>query len=414
MENEKKYLELNFVKEAAGRGVNSQVIMEELGDGTFRLTEGRVGIKIGRLKPKNFVYPMDLWEDTLNKKINRGYLVTKTKKMEKKEVKKEGMSFNGKTYATIKDEGVREIFERLSSFANSVVQTNFTIKVDDISPEMLELGKKVLDELATGYENMSVAEFNAKLKVLYAAIPRRIDNLSKFLANRKAQFNDLVAEEQDLYDIMAAQVRNEATLTGKDDILDSFGLEWRCTTPEEDQMLTKMLGSESQRFVRAWRIKNRRTEKAFDEYCKKEKLSETKGISHLFHGSRNENFFSILTNGLTINPTGVVITGKAYGNGTYFAPQAVKSMGYTSRSGSKWANGSSSTGFLGVYKVATGNRYNGRLGCDSGLNYSKLQQIQPGAHCTWAERRYSGFQMDEVIVYQDEQSTVEFLIEIGL
>ena len=60
---------------------------------------------------------------------------------------------------------------------------------------------------------------------------------------------------------------------------------------------------------------------------------------------------------------------------------------------------------MAIYKVATGNRYDGQLGTDGQLNWEKLQKIQPGAHCTWAECRYSGFQMDEVIVYKNEQST---------
>ncbi len=44
----KDYLEMNFVGETAtGRGNNQQFIMENLGDGTFRATEARVGISIG-------------------------------------------------------------------------------------------------------------------------------------------------------------------------------------------------------------------------------------------------------------------------------------------------------------------------------------------------------------------------------
>ena len=69
-----------------------------------------------------------------------------------------------------------------------------------------------------------------------------------------------------------------------------------------------------------------------------------------------------------------------------------------------------------VCKVATGKPdqyYNGSLGCDPTLNFQKLRTIQPNALCTWAESRYSGFMMDEVIVYQDDQSTVEYILEIG-
>ena len=82
--------------------------------------------------------------------------------------------------------------------------------------------------------------------------------------------------------------------------------------------------------VKAWRIRNRRTEERFDRFCQQEQLSEGHGIDHLFHGSRTENFWSIVTNGLLINPDcGVQRTGSMFGNGTYFAPLVQKSLGYT-------------------------------------------------------------------------------------
>ena len=46
------------------------------------------------------------------------------------------------------------------------------------------------------------------IKTLYAAIPRRIDNLSKVLAKRKLDFNDIIADEQELFDVMVNRVRN--------------------------------------------------------------------------------------------------------------------------------------------------------------------------------------------------------------
>ena len=46
-----------------------------------------------------------------------------------------------------------------------------------------------------------------------------------------------------------------------------------------------------------------------------------------------------------------------FGYGTYFANKAKKSLGYASIKGSCWANGSDNTGFLGIYKVATGKPY---------------------------------------------------------
>ena len=80
-----EYLELNFVGETAtGRGNNQQYIMENLHDGTFRGTESRVGITIGRHRPRSYINPMEKWEEMFRLKVSRGYMVTKTQKMEQK------------------------------------------------------------------------------------------------------------------------------------------------------------------------------------------------------------------------------------------------------------------------------------------------------------------------------------------
>ena len=70
-----------------------------------------------------------------------------------------------------------------------------------------------------------------------------------------------------------------------------------------------------------------------------------------YHGSKNCNWGSIIINSLSLHPN-AAITGKMLGNGIYFAPSAMKSWGYISAYGSYWAHGNSSTGIMGIYKVA--------------------------------------------------------------
>lgn len=412
-----EYLEMNFVGETAtGRGNNQKFVMENLHDGTFRATESRIGITVGRHKPRSFTYPMDRWQSLYETKVNRGYLLTKTTKMDKKIIQENSsiLNVNGIRYQPIEDKSVNEIVTRLLEFINNVFSTNYTIKVDDISDEMISYGRNTLNELALSFEKMSVAEFNNKLKTLYAAIPRRMDNLSKHLAKRKVEFQDIVAQEQELFDLMVSRVRSGQFLSGfskPKTILDAYDLEWRDVTEDEEKWIRKKLEGSASSYRHAWKITNNRTKKRFDSFCLANSLSEEDGISHLFHGSRNENFWSIITNGLTINPTNVVISGKMFGNGTYFAPLAKKSLGYTSRSGSIWAKGTQDCGFLAICKVATGKCYD-LTGAQSDLNWKRLQERCPGAHCTWA---HAGHQLynDEVIVYQDEQSTLEYLIEMS-
>lgn len=97
----------------------------------------------------------------------------------------------------------------------------------------------------------------------------------------------------------------------------------------------------------------------------------------------------------------------------YFAPLAAKSLGYTSCKGSRWANGNNSTGFLALYKVATGTNPYFVEFSESDLDWEILQQRCPGALCTWAKAGRALYN-DEVIIYRDFQSTVEFLVELSV
>lgn len=410
---EKQYAKLVFVKQTAtGHGLNQEMSVEENDDRkTATVTKGRVGIRIGREKPTRWTIPMSQWDMFLEQKKQQGYTVVSTKKMDAIKVVKKNET------ASIRDENVRQIVDALRSYTAQAMEENYTVKVENISDEMLSLGEEILSGLSTGYKEMSVARFNIELERLFTVIPRRIDKLSKLLAKDRKDFEEILEREQETFELMRDAVK-QVTHEVQDDFLQSYGLEWRPATVDEENEIKALMGSNSNRFHRAWRITNTQTQKKFDSFCRETNLTmENHGVERLFHGSKHENWWSIITNGLVIDPErfGASICGKAYGYGTYFAPDAVKSFGYTSIRGSKWAQGSSKCGYMGIYMVATGDkahRYPGTGGCDNTLSYNKLQTIQPGALCTWAECRYSGFLMDEVIVYRDIQDTIEFLIEV--
>ena len=313
----------------------------------------------------------------------------------------------------LSDAKVKYIVDFLLDAAQQVFDKSYTISIEAISNEMMSFGKSVLDDLALHRKNLSVAEFNNKLKVLYAAIPRRMDKLSDFLAKQKADYDNLIVLNQEMYDMVSGLLENQKmqSKANKKTILEAFNLEIRAVTNEEKDAILKMMGESSDRYMDAWSVINKTTQRNFDEFCQKETLTKENGIDLLFHGSRTENFWSIITNGLTINPSGVVINGKMFGNGTYFAPKAQKSMGYASARGSYWAKGNMNSGILAVYQVATGKQYHPDSS-DSSLSWKKLQELCPGAHCTWAYGGRRGFLYnDEVIVYQNQQSTIKYLIQ---
>lgn len=411
------YVEMTYVKETAtGRGRNEKFIMEDMKDGTMKLTEGRIGITVGRHKPRISYRPVSDWDMVYQFRIARGYLATSTHKLGKVEVRK-GKADGSLDYAPAKDPKVQAFIEELAMYQKQMFDESYTVRVDNISDEMIAMGEKILKEIAYGHDAMSLAEFNNKLKLLYAVIPRRMDKLSEHLAKHKTDFAGIVSDEQDLFDIMVSQVRSAGDKTYGKSILEANGMTMRQVTDEEESFIRKLLRDNAGKYLEAYRVTNGKTEEAFNDFTELFGLEDGDGIAHLFHGTRNENVWSILTSGLKNRPPkDAVITGKAYGMGTYFAPDAIKSLGYTSRIGSKWANGTCSCGFLLICKVAVGPEdtyYDGHLGCDRTLNAEKLERIAPGALCTWAKAQYSGFWMDEVIVYQDCQSTIEYVVRMG-
>ena len=194
--------------------------------------------------------------------------------------------------------------------------------------------------------------------------------------------------------------------------MEAFHLDWRDVTEEEQDKVLSMLKRNASQYVKAWRICNRRTEERFDRFCQQEQLSKGHGIDHLFHGSRTENFWSIVTNGLLINPDcRVQRIGSMFGNGTYFAPLAQKSLGYTDDG--YWAGGNTDVRFFAIYRVATGKHHDIYQGCDTSHTKNVFQKKYPGAHCVWAHGRGTGGTTlfnDEVVVYDEAQSTIEYLI----
>jgi len=53
---------------------------------------------------------------------------------------------------------------------------------------------------------------------------------------------------------------------------------------------------------------------SFDDFVEQEQV---KDVRLFWHGSRNENWWSIINTGLVLRPTNAVITGKMFGYGIY-------------------------------------------------------------------------------------------------
>lgn len=185
-------------------------------------------------------------------------------------------------------------------------------------------------------------------------------------------------------------------------------------TMDEIRHIKKYLGKESENKLKsAFYVKNEVTEAHFYDYCSKNQITE-KDIHYLYHGSRNENWWNILIQGLSLRPKkSVVRTGAMFGHGLYFALRAKKSIGYSSLKGSYWSGGTSLTGFLAVYKVAYKNPFNVYRHTPEYKLFTKENVHRLGADAILASKDQGMLVNDEVVVYDDKQATIRYLIELA-
>ena len=375
------------------------------GDGTWTAEYGRVGAN-----PQKATYPLAQWEKKYNEKVRKGY-VDQSDLVE--DLIQEKKTDKDKTYKEIENEAIREIVQKLQDMANRAIKDNYTISSEKVTQAMIDEAQNILTELLT---IKTVKTFNDRLIKLFGVIPRKMSNVKDYLASKADDFGDIIQKEQDLLDVMKGQVVQKAAIDKEEKplndctILEKLGLEFEECDKKDLARIKSCLGSEASRLNRAWKVTNKATRERYEKFVKENDIKETK---LLFHGSRNENWWSIIQTGLVLKPTNAVITGKMFGYGIYYAPSARKSMGYTSLSGSYWARGNSNVGYMALMDVAYGPPYDVYV-FDSkyyNFNYEALQKACPGANCLHAHAG-SMLRNDEIIIYKEEQCTIKYLIEL--
>ena len=376
----------------------------------FRVVYGRVD----STKTEKY-YPMSKWTSQINSKLKKGYQdVTDLKK----DLVEEISSANPENpYKEIENAAVRAIVEKLQNLARETIQKNYTVKASAVTQDMVDAAQKIIDILANSCS--TVKEFNDNLLKLFTVIPRKMGNVRDYLASQQEDFAKIISKEQDLLDVMRGQIyikpENEPVETGEkkqQTVLEELGLEMEETTADDVALIKTLMNESASKFRKAWKVKNLKTQERFDKFVAENDIKDTR---LLFHGSRSENFWSIIKTGLVLRPTNAVITGKMLGMGIYFAPKCQKSIGYTSLSGSYWAHGGSNVAYMALFEVAYGTPYD-VYSFDSkyySLDYNKLQQFCPGANCVHAHADRGMLRNDEIVVYKEDQLTIKYLIEIG-
>jgi poly [ADP-ribose] polymerase len=375
----------------------------------YDMTEvgSEIKVKYGRVGSTECTgsYPSYQWDKLLNSKIKKGYKDVTSLRVEKESV----------DFSDITDSTISQIVTRLQSYANISISTNYTVSSNAVTLAQVGEAQRLIDELVmlNKKEKLEYKQFDHLLLDLYQVIPRRMSDVRNYLISGGQDPLATITNEQSLLDIMKGQVRVVAakqrnTSDDKKTILEAMGLSLAPTTSKDEEIILDKLKETKQYYKQSWVVKNNRTEERFVDWVEKKK---NKKRDLFWHGSRNENWWSILDSGLVLRPTNVIKTGQMYGAGTYFADKAKKSFGYTSYHGSYWARGTESTAFMCLYDVHLGNQLKTKRHEPwmSQLDESKLRA--KGDYDSFFAEGGADLINNEFIVYNENQSTVRYLVE---
>lgn len=379
--------------------------MIEQYDGTYIAYNGRVDVSRVQQKP----VPMSMWDKTLKEKTRKGYVDVTELKTEK--------VVNNTTYLPISDPFVKRLIDDLNKFSNQAILENYTVKVSQVTRAQIDEAQSILDEINHAIKNNNFNDIavrdtiNRKLQKLFTVIPRKMKKVNDYLIHNQSDLKKL-QDEQDLLDTLGQQVgqqvANDGTTQKAMDILDYLGLKVSYLTDDKivRQIKDLCVGGFRQKVKNIYCVTNIKTQEGYD----KEFASRSnKKVELLWHGSRNENWLSILKNGLMIRPSSAVYTGSMYGDSIYFSDDVDKSGGYTSMGGSRWAGGNSNKFYMALYDVHLGNQK--VFDRHDSSCYNLHNTLDKNTYDSVYAKPGISLRKSEYMIYKKEKCTVKYLIE---
>lgn len=378
----------------------------------FLATWGRVGNK-GQSK----LYPMENWDLLKCSKERKDYKDNTRL-----------MVVQDNTPKSEPEPLLNSVMTFLSEASQHQVEANYELAAyDDVTQPQIEEVQTLLGGFGRMISSQaSMFSLNNQLKMICAVLPRKMGNLRELKLETYEQATARLEEEQDMVDALAAQTT--VATSGAQSITEALGL--TCTLGND--MLAKIFfdypyikDHEGQRRARVenfWHVVHEPTAKRYDAY----RANDLRYQERLyFHGSRNQNWMSILNTGLLIRPPGVSTNGSMFGDGLYFADQPMKSLGYSDMADiGRWAVGNDQRGFLALFKVNVGRQYHLKNSGDHRklklydeyeLALSKLNPFKYDS--VYVHQNYniaSGMKIhnNEFIVFRSEQATIAGLVEV--
>lgn len=392
-----KYCLLRMVNAEANN--NKDYEMVQTSEQTFE-------VHYGRVKSSKMVkaYDMSVWDSIYEQKIQKGYVdVTDTINTVIQEQS---------LYKEIENDEIRHLIDELLRYANEYVEKTYKISKQEVTQQMFTIANGYIQELSVCKDNISLHSFNEVLQKLFTIIPRKMEDVSDYLAFRPDEMAGIIQREQKnlsvLRSVCEISCKDICPETNKETILESFGLSVNEVTEKELSNITQKLGSESSgRLKKAYRIMQKDLEERHNKYLEENEMTEENEIL-LWHGTRNECIWPIMKTGLLLNP-GVAINGKMFGQGLYFAPRAKKSLGYTSLKGSVWARGTSNRGFMFVMNVAYKDPEHVK-DWQSWMGHLNEKEIKKRGHDALYAHAGGSLVNDEIIVYNEAACVPKYLL----
>lgn len=325
------------------------------------------------------------------------------------------------SHKDIDNESVNEAVTLLIKSSRDFVKKNYTIKAQDITLKMVVVAQCDIDNLAVAMkisdDAYAIAEFNRWLETLFTDIPRRMKDVNCFLAKSREDFEKIYDREQEMLDNIKGQIISLPTknIAPKDmTVLEANGLQMRPVTYKEEDEIIAHLGNDyngkscERRYVKAFKVENQATRESYEKFKAEHNISR-KDVKLFYHGSKVENWYSIMKSGLSLNPNAIV-TGKMFGNGIYFASECRKSLNYMDVAGSRWNDGRRKSGFTAIYAVALGKCYEPSSPLYGGFT---AKDLPDGCTSVYASKRNQGLGLanDEYVVYDQAQCTIKYLVE---
>lgn len=291
-----------------------------------------------------------------------------------------------------------QLYRQLKAYAKHIVET--ALVDSNVTAAQVKAAKAYLREMG---RRKTVKGFNNQLMKLLQVSPRKERYINTLLAVSEKDFAGIIEREEDLIAAMEAVAGNGPVPVRLKDPFESMGIEvYIATEKQKEQVLSHLSDSLKGKVKTIYRVINKRHKVRFDKYLKNNNIWKVK---QLWHGSKNCNWFSIIENGLQLNPN-AQITGKMFGQGIYFAPSSEKSWNYTSYHGTYWANGNEDVGFMGLYTTAYGHPHD--VFSAGGFTQRQLKEL--GKDCVHAHAG-SALRNDEIIFYSEAAMVLNYIVE---